>query len=150
MPSKRLNEFIEADRLEKEGKAKKTPLRPYVEKLLKRAKNLGLYIRGITYTEREQVKFDDLELYEWVKSQCFYPVLDEQGSPKRDEQGTVIFHPDRFNQALWESLLTTTIDAGKLEAAVEAGAIDLSQMPESCYTSSISPTITIKHDKLNH
>jgi len=147
MPSKRLKTFIEADKLEKEGKKLKAENRDYVDRLLKKAKGLGVFLRGVSFQERETVKIDDIQLYVWVEQQCMIPILDEQGELQYGCHGDVIAD---FDQAKWDSLTKVVIDEEKLEQAVEEGLIDLSKLPESCYTRSTSRVVTIDHKKVNN
>ncbi len=146
MPSQKLKAYIEADRLEKEGKKGKDLVKPYVQKLLKRAKSLGVFLRGVSYQERTSVKFDDIELHAWVKKQCLHPILDENGDLQYNEEGEVLA---MLNRTLWADLTKVVIDEEKLEIAAERGIIDLSELPEACYTTTISPTVTIDHRKVN-
>ena len=148
MPSQKLRQFIEGDRLEKEGRKQKDETRSYVERLLRKAKGMGIFLRGIAYQEREKVKFDDLELFNWVKSQCFTPITNEDGIILRDKNGKIV-RSKTFDIDLWNRITKVVIDESELEAVVDEGLMDLSDMPDTCYNISTSKVITITHSKLN-
>lgn len=146
MPSDRLRQYIVANKLEKEAKKGMADNRAFVERLLKKAKGLGVFVRGVTYSERENVKFDDNELFAWVKKQCMIPDLDENGELQYEQDGEVVAWLDEDK---WDSLTKIVIDEEKLEAAVDEGIIDLSNLPETCYTRSVSKVVTVDHKKVS-
>lgn len=147
MGSEKLRQYIAGDKQEKEGKQLKTSARSHVEKLLSKAKGMNIYLRGIGYQEREVVKIDDNELYNWVYQQCQTPILDSDGNISFDQDGEPLASLDREK---WDSLTKTVIDEERLEQAVDDGWIDLSNLPESCYTRSTTRVITVDHKKINN
>lgn len=147
MPSQRLKAYIEADRLEKENKKIKDSSRAFIDRLLKRAKSMGVYLRGISYQERQTVKFDDNELHSWIKKQYMSPILDGKGELQFDNNGEIVATLD-FDK--WQSLTKEVIDEEKLEQAIERGEIDLSNLPETCYIRGVSKVVTIDHKRINY
>jgi hypothetical protein len=114
--------YVEIEKGLKSLGVEKDSLRPYVCKLLKRCKSLGVMVKGITFYEQERYNFKEEELYTWVKSQVDENTLD--------------------------SITKKTIDLEKLHELSLDGGIDTLNIPESCYSVNWSPVIKINHKEI--
>ena len=119
MPSKLLKQYIEQEKKEKEGKEGKALVRKRVEKLLRRCQRKGIIIPNVSYREGSTEKLKEDEVYQHVRDMCKDPE-------------------------------TKVVDLEKLE--VMASPLEMEgivPLPDKCYSSTPTVTITINHKKLN-
>lgn len=121
MPSQKYTDYRDYDKLEKEGKAGKDALKPYMKKLLKRCLSRGIKTPGITFTTKKLLKVNDPELYEWVASQLT---------------------PEQLDQVRKKE-----IDLDKLNDLSIDKVIDMKQCPEVCFYYDYQDSITVRHNK---
>lgn len=117
MPSKKLEQYLAADRKIKKATQEKEAVRKHVEKLLRRCRKMGVEIEAVTYREKERFSFNDEELYKWVSSQVDSDTLEE--------------------------LTKKIIDLDKLQEAYLDKKIDTTKMPDSCYSVVRYPEIRV-------
>lgn len=120
---KRLLDYIDADQLEKEATSIKKGLRERVGKLLRRCRNQGIELDGISYEPCERYKFNEDLLFEWVA--------------KNVDEKTL------------ESLTKKTIDLDKLKELVLDGKIDTSKLDRDTYSITEYYKITVNHKKVS-
>ena len=132
MPSKLLKQYIEQEKKEKEGKEGKALVRKRVEKLLRRCQRKGIIIPNVSYREGSTEKLKEDEVYQHVRDMC------------KDPETKVV------DEELFSCFCKQVVDLEKLE--VMASALEMEgivPLPDKCYSSTPTVTITINHKKLN-
>ncbi len=113
----KLQQYLDADKLIKENEKLKNEARPFVTKLLRRCKRLGIEVPGVLYIENTRFEFLEDELYNWVSSKVGEEVLEELTDIKK------------------------SINLERLQDAYLEGKINTLEMPETCYKKTTYTTI---------
>ncbi len=119
MPSKKLQQYIAADKACKEAEAEREKLKAYVQKLLRRCKKMGVKVPQVSFSMAERFTFLEDQLYEWAQDTL----------PAED----------------FLSITKNIVDMEKLEELVMDGKINSYEIPETCYTRTHYYTTRVKH-----
>ena len=112
-PNELIQQYINADRLEKESILTKKSIKP---KIVEELKDDPKGTRGISYQSKTLTKINHENFYLWVKQT----------------------YPERLL-----SLLEDKIDYEKFETAYAKGEIFYDEIPENCYTIETQDVITV-------